>query len=94
MRSSSAIKFEASTVQSGLMKHVGDISDVIVDGVTITDTNRDWSVAADLLRCEKRLLLEEAARQWIAGCTDQERGWVWPVYAKSRRFAKTGMGPT
>jgi hypothetical protein len=40
VRSSSAIKFEASTVQSGLMKHVGDISDVIVDGVTITDTNR------------------------------------------------------
>ena len=39
-------------------------------------------------------IIEEAARQWIAGCTDQERGWVWPVYAKSRRFAKTGLGPT
>ena len=37
---SSAIKFEASTVMQGRMEQVGDISDVEVDGVTITDTNR------------------------------------------------------
>ena len=38
--SSSAIKFEASTEMTGAMKDVGDISDVIVDNITITDTNR------------------------------------------------------
>ena len=38
--SSSAIKFEASTEMSGRMAEVGDVFDVEVDGVTITDTNR------------------------------------------------------